>query len=520
MSLAGLSPLWCAAVFAGAVGALIALHLLRIRRRRQPVVTVMFWRQAVAGVRAPTLLQRFQHRGTFALLTTILALLAIALSGPVWRSTDASSTVLVVDAGYTMDMADGSAKRMDLARARAAEYAASAGGDVAVVVADPEPRIVLGFAQPSAAVARVLGDVSPAAAPAACRPALELARSMLSGREGRIFWITDRPSVPDDLDVAAVPSIQRVTVGRPGPNAAVLSAVYEPSREDPSLGRVRVRIGQAHSAARLRVVGPDFEQAVDVAADSVSEVVIPGIRADGSLMRVQVDDGRGPVPDDSVEIRLPRRPPLRFNIAYDAPAALKAAVLAIGQASQESDAIAVGKATGRGIVVMPAGENPNGAATVWGPGVNFEGATSAAGRGLSSLPGETVLAAGDAPLALLDIDGGRLVLADAVVADGSVLPHRAAFLVMLSQACRRLAGWTDAPLVLPMSRRQVDPAGTPETATVIVADGVGGAPVDAAAEATPSARSPSRIEPFEVLLAVALGLLLVEGWLFVRGRVV
>lgn len=74
-----------------------ALHFLRVRRKRQPVATLIFWQSAVASERARRLGGPPRHFWTLLLLILAASLLLLALAEP--RSPEAPRRCLVLDAG-------------------------------------------------------------------------------------------------------------------------------------------------------------------------------------------------------------------------------------------------------------------------------------------------------------------------------------------------------------------------------------------------------------------------------------
>ncbi len=108
-----------------AAAVLGALHFLRVRRKRQPVATLLFWRSAVASERARRLGGPPRHLWTLLLLILAASCLLVALAEP--RPLDAAARCLVLDAGV---LARGSEEWM---RERGAALGAS----------DPEVNLIL-----------------------------------------------------------------------------------------------------------------------------------------------------------------------------------------------------------------------------------------------------------------------------------------------------------------------------------------------------------------------------------------
>ena len=82
MSLTHLSAAGLTAAAAVLLGALYLLQRLRVRHREIPVVTTLFWKQAVEESRARVLTRRFRHPLAFLLIASIALLILLALAGP------------------------------------------------------------------------------------------------------------------------------------------------------------------------------------------------------------------------------------------------------------------------------------------------------------------------------------------------------------------------------------------------------------------------------------------------------
>ncbi len=96
------APALFALGLAALAAALFALQRLRVRHREVPVVTTLFWKEAVADARARVFVQRFRHPFAYLLVLAIAGLIWLAVAGP--RSTDAGERdwVLVLDASAGM----------------------------------------------------------------------------------------------------------------------------------------------------------------------------------------------------------------------------------------------------------------------------------------------------------------------------------------------------------------------------------------------------------------------------------
>ena len=103
MGFANLTPLAVAGGIATLAAALYVLQILRIRFRQQEVPTLLFWKEAVSEAPVRTFWQRFRHPWAYLLILTICSLLWLAIAEPEWRDDEgAAFYVLVLDGSAGM----------------------------------------------------------------------------------------------------------------------------------------------------------------------------------------------------------------------------------------------------------------------------------------------------------------------------------------------------------------------------------------------------------------------------------
>jgi hypothetical protein len=243
---------------------LVALYVLKIRRRRQRVSSTWLWAAAQRDLLAKHPLRRLVPEVTLLLEVLALAALALALARPTARgAVDGDHVAVVIDTSASMGTrvggTVGTTTRLEDAK-RAADGVLSQlapGADAIVIEAGREAHVVapldrdprrLQAAIAGLTVREVEGDLASAVALAADR-----LRSLPgpSGRR-RIVIVTDGALAHDDpLAVTGIPT-DVVTVGDDADNAAIV--------------RVDVRSGQdprSHSgppSSSMRDLGAGHEQ--------------------------------------------------------------------------------------------------------------------------------------------------------------------------------------------------------------------------------------------------------------------
>ncbi len=559
-------PGWAvAAMVLGCAGALVVLHLLRVRPQEVRVITTLFWAHAIERSRARALLERFRHPGTYALLLLICALLSLALGQPRPASDPAGRVweVIVLDGGMAMQAAGDSGGRthfqsaVDAVRRTADESGAD--DRLALVVAGPWPRLAHRFDDPRAVLPARLAGLAPASTPAAMDDALRLAESLLEGRANRrIVVISNRPGPEPARRDPDGTRIDFVRIGGREPNAAILSAVFEPSPDNLTRGRLTLRVGywgeqprQGSLTVQRGGGAPLLHDTRLLAPGATADFVLADVPADGDTLRVDLGPADAVDADNHAAIRLPLRVPIRVGMTGSTgavPAPLRAmlesdpGVRLVGT-EQECDIDVISDPApmppARPSIVLvrsgpaaPAGRPVRAVGNSRSAGaLEFEGGTCGTGASIATgdRPGGRVpiLMADDAVLAA---KGPRcLHLASALLAEDATANRRTAFGVFLAQSIRTLAGWDADPVVIPPERIVDDPL-WPDRAAIkdnlAVMPGSREAsslwtPAPATAENTEARRTAGRfsLQPFEVLLLAALLLFAVEAVLHTRGRI-
>src|SRR5579884_672831 len=98
---------------------IVIFYILKIRLRRVPVSTLLFWEQIFEEKKPRSLWQRLRHLISLLLQLAFLALLVFALADPIfrWQQARARRIVLVVDNSASMNAVDVRPSRLHAAQA-------------------------------------------------------------------------------------------------------------------------------------------------------------------------------------------------------------------------------------------------------------------------------------------------------------------------------------------------------------------------------------------------------------------
>lgn len=180
---------------------IVALYLLKIKRRKAPVPSVEFWMTVVKETRATSLFRKLKRIFSLLLQILILALLVFALGNPILGSAliKRESVVVILDASASMKTMEGKKTRFELAGEKVRELVRSKGyeDDVMLVLAAGRPEVACPFMGSADAVIEALEKTAPRNCEANLAAAHELACAMLSGKENPLVFVVSDGSSGD-----------------------------------------------------------------------------------------------------------------------------------------------------------------------------------------------------------------------------------------------------------------------------------------------------------------------------------
>jgi len=204
---------------------IIALYMLRLRRREQVVSSTFLWRQLMQDRTANAPWQRLRRNLLLLLQLLVLAALAVALARPAVERAGigGGSLIVLLDASASMQATDGvDGTRFDDARAEVARLIAGlAGADrMTLIRVAATPVVLAATSNDHNALRQALAAAAPDNTAADWPAAFALAAGSARGLGNpRIVVISDG-GLPDDLP--ALPGeVAFVPVGRAGDNLAL-----------------------------------------------------------------------------------------------------------------------------------------------------------------------------------------------------------------------------------------------------------------------------------------------------------
>ncbi len=207
--------------------AIVALYLLKLRRRDFVVPSVFLWRRAVQDVQANAPFQKL--RANLLLLLQLLALtcLVVGLAGPylMARRLGGKSAIIVLDASASMKATDARGSRFEEGKRLAEQVVNSMGrrDEAAVLICGDRARTAVSFSGDRQPLLSALREAQPTDCVTNVRDGILLAFSLAAKRpQTQIYLISDGafPALPA---VSSPAEVRFLKVGKGNNNIALLA---------------------------------------------------------------------------------------------------------------------------------------------------------------------------------------------------------------------------------------------------------------------------------------------------------
>jgi len=320
---------------------IIFFYLLKLKRKRRVVPSVLLWQRALEEVEANAPFKKLRRSLLLLLQLAALAALVFALARPLvqMRSLASGSTVIIIDSTASMRSRDeGTRSRLERAKELARDMVAGLGGNDRAAVIESSSRVTVrsGLTADRAALNAAIGDVQETDAAGSLTDAVRLAEQIArTERDAGIVVISDgaSPQLASDLgppgDSARHVALRFVRVGQ---RAANVGIVAMNSRPTASLARQELFASVANFGDREQAVGVELRidgkladsRGLTVGAQGRAALVFDALPQAGGLaeLRLNVEDDLAA--DNVAYAYLPdaRRP--RVAVVSDNPFLLQA----------------------------------------------------------------------------------------------------------------------------------------------------------------------------------------------------
>lgn len=220
---------------------IVIFYILKIRLRRVPVSTILFWRQIFEEKKPRSLWQRLRHLISLLVQLAFLALLVGALIQPFfsWEIDAARRVVLVIDNSGSMNAVDVEPSR--LARAKELGQRVIDGlrarDEMAIIAAGTQPQVICGLTGHQRTLHEQLAAVPAGDGPTRLAESVRLADRLINDDNGerkhiQIIVLSDG-CVKDFANIAKMDHVQIVGVGQRSGNVAITAFQARRSLLDP-----------------------------------------------------------------------------------------------------------------------------------------------------------------------------------------------------------------------------------------------------------------------------------------------
>jgi hypothetical protein len=190
---------------------IILFYILKIRLRRVPISTNIFWKQIFDERPPRSIWQYLRHLLSLLVQLALLGLLVLAAADPLlaWQTRQARRLVAVIDNSASMSAADVEPTRFAAAIESAASLAEGLrfGDEMAVVLAGPTPEVLLGMSDHVPTLKRTLRDIKTSDNPTELDGAIELGKQLVGNHpHGQVIVFSDFCATPPDSTSAPTPT--------------------------------------------------------------------------------------------------------------------------------------------------------------------------------------------------------------------------------------------------------------------------------------------------------------------------
>lgn len=185
-----------ALIWAALAVPIVIFYILKVRLRRVPVSTVMFWRQIFDEQPPRSIWQHLRHLLSLLLQLVFLSLLVAALAEPffTWEVLEARRLVLVVDNSASMNATDLPPTRLNRAQQAGARLIDGLRfrDEMAIVAAGTEPQVVCGLTGHQRTLHEALAALPGTDGPTSVADAVALGRRLLGDQpHAKVIVLSD-----------------------------------------------------------------------------------------------------------------------------------------------------------------------------------------------------------------------------------------------------------------------------------------------------------------------------------------
>ena len=296
---------------------IVIFYILKIRLRRVPVSTTIFWEQIFDEKKPRSLWQQLRHLLSLLAQLLLLVLMVLALADPFfsWEMLQARRLVLIVDNSASMNAVDVSPSRLHEAKRLGRQQVDKLRlrDEMAIVVAGTQPRVVCGMTGHQRTLRTALAEIEPTDGPTESEGAVQLARRLLGDHpRSRVILLSDA-RFDGAEQMADAEDVDLHLVGQRTGNVAITRFQARRSLVDPVGYEMLVEVvNAADDPVECRLEIDLNESPVDVvplklAAGEVWTQTFEKTAEDGGRLSARLDRSDALLADNSALALLPQR---------------------------------------------------------------------------------------------------------------------------------------------------------------------------------------------------------------------
>jgi hypothetical protein len=228
---------------------IIVFYILKIRLRRVPVSTVIFWQQIFEEKQPRSIWQHLRHLLSLLVQLLFLMLLVLARGEPFfnWEILEARRLVLVVDNSASMNAGDVAPTRLDAAKTLGNDLISRLRfrDELAIVAGGTEAHVVCGMSGHERTLQKALASVPATDGPTRVVDAIALARHLLGNRSNAQVLVLTDGCFEEFEQVAQAPDVKIYPVGVRTNNAGITRFQVRRSLLDPTGYQILMEVSNA-----------------------------------------------------------------------------------------------------------------------------------------------------------------------------------------------------------------------------------------------------------------------------------
>lgn len=219
-----------ALALAGLAVPILILYILKVRMRRLPVSTNLFWRQIYDEKPPRSIWQNLRHLLSLLAQLAFLCLLVLAIADPYmpWQLLQARRIVLVLDNSASMQATDVQPHRFAAAQAFALDFidGLRERDQLAIVVAGETPEVVVGMTGHLPTLKRAIESIQPSDNSTKLASAIRLGEKLVGQHpHGQVLVLTDGCVEASDLETESATSPESIRETSSDADVANISAL-------------------------------------------------------------------------------------------------------------------------------------------------------------------------------------------------------------------------------------------------------------------------------------------------------